>query len=145
MLEILGSIVVLVVSGVLADATIGRAWRAHLARRQEAAEQGDAFEVPAKLRLLDHFGLRGRWREGLLFREGDRLLFRPRRPRRAKTLDLSGLMTAGTRPAKPMEKWWFAGPTVLLAAGNLGTVEIGFASDDYLDLAHDLVGSDNQE
>lgn len=145
MLEIVASIVALVVGGVLADATIGRAWRARLSSRQQAAEEGYEFDVPAKLRLLEHSGVRGRWREGILYRDGGKLMFRPRRPRRAQTLDLSGLVRTGTRPAKQREKWWFAGPTVLLATGNLGAVELGFGLDDYLALAHDLIDPSAQD
>ena len=105
-----------------------------------ALETGGVIrDVPGKMRLLDRSGLGRRWREGHIVRTDDGVVFRPRKPRLAASFDLSGTRAVGTRRAKPLEKLWFAGPTVLTAQGDLGRIEFGFGGSAYLDPAKSLL------
>lgn len=103
--------------------------------RQRSASQGDDFDVPAKLRLLDRRGLAGRWRDGVLYRSDGTLWFRPRRPRVGHHIDLSGSTITGSRDARLSEKWWFAGRQVLQLDGPQGRLEVATGNDDLLTLA----------
>jgi hypothetical protein len=106
--------------------------RRKLGARVSAATSGARYDVPAKLRLRDPAG---RWREGVLMFTPDAISFRPRRPRVAATLSLTGSQVVGTRPAAWSEKWWFSGPTVLRIDGPRGEAELGFPNDELNALA----------
>lgn len=95
-----------------------------------AAEWGDgSLEFPAKLRLLDAKGWRGRWREVVIRRDdAGRVTANPYRPRRAASFVLTGTRAVGIRPARPFERWWFAGRDVVQCDGDLGGVELGFGT-----------------
>jgi hypothetical protein len=113
------------------------------ATRQDAATACRPFDVPVKIRLLDESGLQGRWRDGVLYRVDDQLLFRPRRPRIGRRLDLTGLTIAGRRQARFSERWWFAGRTVLLVECPIGRAEIATGTDELLTLATKLIQPTN--
>jgi hypothetical protein len=108
-----------------------------LRSRQRSAAVGTSFEVPAKIRL-QRSGLGGRWREGILYRDGAQVKFRPRKPRLGSTLDLAGSLVTGTRVAEWWEFLWFSGPTVLLMNGPLGAFELGAGNDKYIELARTI-------
>jgi hypothetical protein len=86
-------------------------------------------KLSAKMRLLEARGVRARWREVVIQRtENSALSATPYRPRVAASFDLSATRATGIRDARPGEKWWFAGPIVLLADGELGAIEFGFGT-----------------
>ena len=88
-----------------------------------------AAELQAKLRLLRARGLRRRWRQVVIRRtDNGGLLATPYRPRVAASFDLSETRATGRRDARRAERWWFSGPTVLLADGDLGPIELGFGT-----------------
>lgn len=114
-------------------------WRSRTLRsRQQLSSLGRAFEVPAKVRL-QRSGLAGRWREGILYRDGSTVMFRPRKPRLGSRLDLSRSTVIGTRVTKWWELWWFGGPTVLLVDGAAGAFEVAAANDEYVELARRIL------
>lgn len=134
--EVLGAIV----AGVVGGLVIAIASRRRLRQRVAAAASGLPRSVPVKVRI-EVSGLAGRWREGILEPTGTGPIFRPRRPRLGRRLDLSGLRPTGRRPARPSERWWFAGHSVLRYDGPLGEYELAAGSDGYLKLAEQLLGS----
>ena len=134
-MDALGSFVGLLVGSLIGVALMSRVREARLAKRRRAR----ISEVDTKLRSLDSSGFHRRWREGLLCRIDGELLFRPRWPRLSKTIDLARFELTSSRRSTPTEKWWFAGPTVLIGSGTVGAVELGFGSDDYVEIARDII------
>lgn len=124
---------------VLGSILVGLVLRWRTSVRQEAATDGRPFDVPVKVRLLEQSGIQGRWRDGVLHRLDGRLRFRPRRPRLARTLDLTASTVVDIRDARLSERWWFAGSSVLLTDGPAGPVEIAAGSEAHLTLAGELI------
>jgi hypothetical protein len=108
-----------------------------LLRRTAAAQMGQPFEVPCKLRLL-RGGWSGRWREGFLYRMDGAISFRPRRPRPGPALTLDGFALSGARDSGWAERWWFHDKTVLTADALIGSVEMGFGTESDRKLASRL-------
>jgi hypothetical protein len=131
---VLGTIVGAAIAGLAIELLRQRARR----RRQASVDVGAAVEVPGKLRLLAGAGIAGRWREGFVVRDGEKVFFRPRRPRAGRRIDLTGSTITGTRPRARFEFWWFAGPNVLTLAGPPGGVELAGGSDADIDLLAQL-------
>jgi len=108
----------------------------------ETGSAGQNGELSGKMRLLDRRGFQRRWREVVVRRRADGSLWATLyRPRRAASFDLSGTRVTGRRDAQPLEKWWFAGPAVLIAAGDLGPVEFGFGTSAEADAAQSVLGT----
>ncbi len=97
--------------------------------RDAGAASVGGVEVPAKLRLVEEPGLRGRWREGIVVKQPDEVTFRPRRPRIGQPLDLAGSRIVGSRSKGTWDVWRFAGPKVLILTGPLGRFEVASASE----------------
>lgn len=128
-----GSLTVVIVAGLLGGLLLGRKSKRAVenAKRlaNETGPQAKQGELAAKMRILDARGLKRRWREIVVRRGADgSLRATPYRPRVAASFDLSETRAMGLRKASAFEKWWFAGPTVLLADGDLGPVEFGFGT-----------------
>src|SRR3954451_17574401 len=120
------------VGGVAVAAVFEWSRRRKLHARESAATNDANYDVPAKLRIEAR---RGRWRAGVLVFKPDEIRFRPRRPRVAYVIMLTGSHVVGTRAAEWSEKWWFSGSTVLLIDGPRGEAELGFGNDRLLALA----------
>jgi hypothetical protein len=135
----LGVLLLCAVAAAVGYAVVLRRSKSKGAELTRALDAGVVQDVPGKMRLLDRSGLSRRWREGHIVRTDNGVVFRPRKPRLAASFDLSGTRAVGTRPAKPLEKLWFAGPTVLTAQGDLGHIEFGFGGSAYLDPARSLL------
>lgn len=124
--------------GLLAAVIAGRALfgrKSARAVRQAAALEGDdsssdvQAQLSAKMRLVDAGLLEGRWREVVIRRSASgALIAKPYRPRAARSFDLSNTFVTGCRRARSAERWWFAGPMVLTAVGDLGPIEFGFGT-----------------
>lgn len=139
-----------VIPAVVAGVVLAFVQRRRIAHRLEnvrAAEQANgSLELPAKLRLVDAKGWRGRWREVVIRRDdAGRFTANPYRPRRAASFDLAGTRAVGIRPARPFEQFWFAGRDVVQCDGSLGRIELGFGTAAEAEsaarvLAHDPAG-----
>jgi hypothetical protein len=90
---------------------------------------GRTVVISGKMRLRGRRGWNGRWREVVIeCSTNGHINAKPFRPRLAARFDLSQTRSTGARDARSFEKWWFAGPVVLLADGNLGPIEFGFGT-----------------
>lgn len=126
-----------------------RRWAKAAARATDSLAAGDEVDVYCALRVPSEgrTWLGRRWRQGSIRRtHGGSLMFKPYRPRIAKSFDLTGARLIDRRPRTRLERLWFEDATVLIVrAPDVGLIELGFGPGRWSVLARSMLADSKSE